>query len=287
MLPAEPARPLALVNPQRADNRYPDTRLSGAGVAFKVAQLLLATRPGGPQAALDLADLAAIGSVADVVPLAGENRCLVRLGLASLAQGARPGLAALLVRAGLDGMAPTVEDIAYRLGPRINAMGRVGDPSIAAALLATHDRDEAERLAGEIEAANAVRRQWMLSAVTEARAAVEASADAADAPFIVVAGDWPVGVIGLVAGRLADELGRPTLVISTQVEPWRGSARSAGGFDLAGAFDACADLFERHGGHPAAAGCHVDAANVERPAIAAPRPRHRSPSAGSATEPDA
>jgi single-stranded-DNA-specific exonuclease len=259
VLPPEPARPLALVNPQRPDNRYPDVRLSGAGVAFKVAQLLLRTRPGGPEAALELVDLAAIGSVADVVPLAGENRCLVRLGLARLAQGSRPGLASLLARARLAGAAPTVDDIAFRLGPRINAMGRVGDPSVAAALLGARDAAEAERLAGEIESANSLRRQWMLAALEEARAVLDGQPGTTDAPFVVVAGDWPVGVIGLVAGRLAEELGRPTLVVSSQVDPWRGSARSAGGFDLAGAFDKCADLLVRHGGHPAAAGCHVEA----------------------------
>jgi single-stranded-DNA-specific exonuclease len=155
-----------------------------------------------------------------------------------------------------------VDDVAFRLAPRINAMGRVGDPSVAAALLATADRDEAERLADTLEGANTLRREWMHAALAEARAAVGIGS-AADEPFVVVAGDWPVGIVGLVAGRLAEELGRPALVISTQVEPWRGSARSAGGFDLARAFDACSDLFERHGGHPAAAGCHIHRDRLE------------------------
>ena len=131
------------------------------------------------------------------------------------------------------------------------------------ALLATHDREEAERLADELESANAIRRQWMQAALAEARSHVEADPASAATPFLVVVGDWPVGIVGLVAGRLAEELGRPALVISTQVDPWRGSARSAGGFDLARAFDACRDLFERHGGHPAAAGCHVRSGHVE------------------------
>jgi single-stranded-DNA-specific exonuclease len=101
----------------------------------------------------------------------------------------------------------------------------------------------------------------MASALAAARDAV-ASGSARDDDFIVVAGDWPVGVIGLVAGRLAEEHGRPALVLSTQVEPWRGSARNAGAFDLARAFDGCADLLERHGGHPAAAGCHIAPGSV-------------------------
>jgi single-stranded-DNA-specific exonuclease len=114
-------------------------------------------------------------------------------------------------------------------------------------------------LAAQIEAANEVRRDWTSATMAEAR---EAMASQPESPFLVLAGDWPVGVIGLVAGRLAEETGRPTLILSRAVSPWRGSARSAGGFDLAAAFDACEDLFERHGGHPGAAGCHVASERV-------------------------
>lgn len=250
---------IALVNLQRPDSSYPDRRLSGAGVAFKVAQLLMSTRPGGARAALQLADLAAIGSIADVVPIAGENRAIVRLGLRRLETQPRPGMAALLASARLNGERVSSDDIAFGLAPRINAMGRIGDPSIAAALLLATDDASAQRLAAELETANRQRREFTALAMSEAR---EALAAQPEAPFVVLVGDWLVGIIGLLAGRLAEELGRPVLVLSNSVTPWRGSARSAGGLDLAAAFEACADLFERHGGHPAAAGCHIDAERV-------------------------
>ncbi len=118
----------------------------------------------------------------------------------------------------------------------------------------------AETLAAQLETANKRRRELTTAAMAEAR---EALAAAPDQPFIVLDGDWPVGIIGLVAGRLAEEHGRPALVLSTGVDPWRGSARSAGGVDLAAAFASCGELFERFGGHPAAAGCHIAAGHVE------------------------
>ena len=250
---------VALVNPHRADSTYPDVRLSGSGVAFKVAQLLLAELPGGPRDALALADLAAIGSVADMVPLEGENRAIVRLGLRILSERPRPGLAALRAMARLEGEMLTPEDIAFALAPRINAVGRVGDPSVAAALLLAEDAATAVRLAGQLEVANRQRRDLTTVALAEARSRL---GDVADDPFIVLVGDWPVGIIGLVAGRVAEETGRPALVISSSVAPWRGSARSAGGVDVAAALAASGDLLERHGGHPAAAGCHVQEAHV-------------------------
>ncbi len=251
---------LALVNPQRPDSRYPDARLSGAGVAFKVAQLLLHDDPDGAEAALALTDLAAIGSIADVVPIVGENRCIVRLGLIRLSQATRPGLEALMAAAKVDREDVSSEDISFGLAPRINAMGRIGDPSVAAHLLLAQDTESATRLAGELDAANKRRRELTTTAMAEARLAVSTMPDT---PFIVLVGDWPVGIIGLVAGRLAEELGRPTLVLSNSVEPWRGSARSAGGVDLAAALTTCSDLFERFGGHPAAAGCHLEGRHLE------------------------
>jgi single-stranded-DNA-specific exonuclease len=251
---------LALVNPQRPDSAYPDSRLSGAGVAFKVAQLLLGTTPGGASRALEMADLAAIGSIADVVPIAGENRSIVRLGLRQLGGATRPGLAALMAKARVDRDNVSVDDISFGLAPRINAMGRIGDPSVAAELLLAPDAATAERLAEELDAANRRRRELTATAMSEAQ---EALAGQPDAPFIVLVGDWPVGIVGLVAGRLAEQQGRPALVLSSSVVPWRGSARSAGGVDLAAAFASCSDLFERFGGHPAAAGCHIEEARVD------------------------
>ncbi len=260
VLGAERPAAVALVNPQRPDSAYPDRRLSGAGVAFKVAQLLLADEPGGAAAALDMTDLAAIGSIADVVPMAGENRSIVRLGLARLGSAPRPGLAALMAVARIDPEVVSREDISFGLAPRINAMGRIGDPRVAAQLLLSQDTAESERLAAQLEQANLQRRTSTTTAMREAQEALGARPDQ---DFIVLAGDWPVGIIGLIAGRLAEQHGRPALVLSSSAEPWRGSARSAGGLDLAAAFASCADLFERFGGHPAAAGCHIESAHVD------------------------
>jgi single-stranded-DNA-specific exonuclease len=255
-LPPAWPRAAAIVNPHRPDSRYPDRRLSGAGVAFKVAQLLLADEPDGAGFALDLADLAAIGSVADVVPMVGENRAILRLGLERIASRPRPGVAALVAASRAARGPLDAEAIGFGIAPRLNAMGRVGDPAVAAALLLAPDAATAAPLVDRLEAANDLRRELTAAALSEARAL--AAEDGTRGPGVaVIVGDWPVGIIGLVAGRLADELGRPTVVVSRVVSPWRASARSAGGFDLAAAFEACADLLERHGGHPAAAGCHV------------------------------
>ncbi len=252
-----PTMASAVINPHRSDSRYPDERLSGAGVAFKVAQLLLSDTPGGPVAALRLADLAAIGSIADVVPLDGENRAIARIGLRLLGEGTRPGLAALLASAGVTPDRVSPETISFALAPRINALGRVGHALDAALLLLEDDPGRIAELVGRMEAANLERRGLMTAALTEARAALGPDDGA---PVTIVAGPWAPGVVGLVAGRLADQLGRPAIVFSTTVDPWRGSARSAGGFDLGAAFTANATLFERYGGHAAAAGCHLDPA---------------------------
>jgi single-stranded-DNA-specific exonuclease len=205
--------------------------------------------------ALELADLAAIGTVADVAPLAGENRAIVRLGLERLRTDPRPGLAALLARAGLAPERLDLERLAYVVAPRLNAVGRVGDAMPAARLLLASDPTEAAAIAEELEAANVLRRELLAAALDEARQA----ADAQDGALTIVAGEWPVGIIGLVAGRLAEERGRPAVVFSTLVEPLRGSARSSNDFDLAAAFASMADIFERFGGHAAAAGCNLPA----------------------------
>lgn len=254
-LPGGPPGADAVVNPHRSDSGYPDRRLSGAGVAFKVAQLLLRDEPEGPAFALGLADLAAIGSIADVVPLEGENRAIARIGLAALAAGTRPGLAALLASAGVSPERVTPERVSFAIAPRINALGRVGHALDAARLLLADDPVEISRLVAIVEAANSERRDLMATALGEAMTAV-GSGDPG-APMTIVAGPWPAGIVGLVAGRLADRLGRPAVVFSTLGEPWRGSARSAGDVDLAALFTAHAELFERFGGHAAAAGCHL------------------------------
>ncbi|HET7677689.1 MAG TPA: single-stranded-DNA-specific exonuclease RecJ [Candidatus Limnocylindrales bacterium] len=251
---------VAVVNPHRPGSRYPDARLAGSGVAFTLARLLL---PGMPDAAgmvPDLAALAVIGTVADVAPMVGENRAIARIGLERLRSAPPAGIAALLVGAGLRSDRIDLDSIAYAIAPRLNAGGRMGDATTAADLLLTDDPAAAERLAGELEIANLARRELTRSVLDEARRSVEAQPGAG---ATIVAGEWPVGIIGLVAGRLAEERGRPAVVLSSAHDPWRASARSAGGFDLAAAFEACGDLFARHGGHPQAAGGDLPAALFE------------------------
>jgi single-stranded-DNA-specific exonuclease len=256
-LPASVPAATALVNLHRPDSIYPDAGLSGSGVAFKIAQLL----HGESDESMALADLAAIGTVADVAPLVGENRALVRLGLQALRSASRPGLAALMSAARLNPEAIDVDAIAFQIAPRLNAVGRLGDAIAAARLLLSQDAAECEALAAELESANVARRELLDSCLTEAR--FEATR-IGNAPAVVLAGPWPVGIVGLIAGRLAEEIGVPAVVFSTTTSPWRGSARSANGCDVGAAFSECADLFERYGGHAAAAGCSLAADDFGR-----------------------
>ena len=161
---------LAVVNPHRPDSVYPDRRLTGSGVAFKLACLILAEEPGGRAAALGLADLATIGTVADVAPIVGENRAIARLGLDVMRRGPRPGLAALLERSGLAVDAVDLEAVAFTIAPRLNAAGRVGEAAEAARLLLAEDPADAAQRAEALETANTTRRDLMKTAVAEARA---------------------------------------------------------------------------------------------------------------------
>ncbi len=246
---------LAIVNPHRTDSTYPDRRLAGSGVAFKVAQLLLADEPGGPTAALGLADLATIGSVADVAPVIGENRSIARIGLALLQTTPRPGIAALLERARTAPSAVDLETVSFAIAPRLNAAGRVGEAMAAARLLLAEDPVDAAVHADALESANLTRRDLMKSAVTEARVAVEN--DDPGAAATVVRGPWSVGIVGLVAARLVDDRGRPAVVGSDLGDVVRASCRSDGSMDLGAALERCGDLFVRFGGHAGAAGFEI------------------------------
>jgi single-stranded-DNA-specific exonuclease len=268
---------VALVSPQRAGSAYPDPGLSGSGVAFTVARLVLGTLMDEEAEALELADLATIGTVSDVVPILGENRAIARLGLERMRISPRPGLAALLERANVKPAAVDLETVGFVLAPRLNAAGRVGEALDAARLLLADTAEEAATLAAVLEEANVTRRDLMRTAIAEARAAfgipdpgqvpgqqawLDTSpadrtirvAGGTAAPAILMTGPWPVGILGLVAGRIADETGRPTIVGTELGDVIRASCRSDGRLDLASALDACDDLFIRHGGHAAAAG---------------------------------
>lgn len=240
----------ALVNPHRPGAAYPDRRLAGSGVAFTLARLLLG------EAALAYADLAAIGTVADLAPILGENRAIVQLGLERIRTGARPGIAALLAASKLAPADVDLESLAFSVAPRLNAAGRVGEASDAARLLLSEDPAEAEALAGVLDAANLTRRDLMKTAIAEARTSPDAVDDAA---ATIVKGPWPVGIVGLVASRLADERGRPAIVGADLGTIIRASCRSGGAIHLADALAACSDLLLRHGGHAGAAGFEIEA----------------------------
>jgi single-stranded-DNA-specific exonuclease len=246
----------AVVNPHRPDSTYPDVRLAGSGVAFKIAQLLLADLPGGPQAALDLADLATIGTVADVAPIVGENRAIARLGLERLRRNPRAGVAALLERARIDPSSIDLETISFSLAPRLNAAGRMGEALEAASLLLADDPAVAALHADALESANLARRDLTRTVVAEARAMVAASPGAAAS---LVHGPWSVGIVGLVAARLVEDDGRPAVVGAELGDVIRASCRSDGTLDLGAALERCADLFVRYGGHAGAAGFELPA----------------------------
>jgi single-stranded-DNA-specific exonuclease len=250
---------LALVNPHRPDAAYPDRRLAGSGVALKVAALLLEQLAGVPAAitVAEMADLAAIGTVADVAPILGENRSIARLGLERLRAAPRPGIAALLASARVGPASVTLETIAFVIAPRLNAAGRVGEAADAVALLLAETDEEAAVAAAALESANVLRRDITKTAVAEARALL-ADEDLALAA-VLVRGPWPAGIVGLVAARLAEEHGRPAVVAAELGEVLRASCRAPGGYDLAGILAACSDLLVRHGGHRGAAGLEVRA----------------------------
>ncbi len=253
-----PALPpaIAVVNPQRADSSYPDPRLAGSGVAFKVAQLLLADEPGGPEFALGLADLATIGTVADVAPIVGENRAIARIGLERLRRDPRPGIAALLERARIAAADVDLDTISFAIAPRLNAAGRVGEALEAAHLLLSEDAAEAAIHAEALEVANRTRRDLMAVAIAEARALIDGDGDG---PASIVRGPWPVGIVGLVASRLVEDRGRPAVVGAEVGDTIRASCRSDGSLDLGAALEACGNLFSRHGGHAGAAGFELPA----------------------------
>lgn len=244
---------LALVNPHRTDSAYPDSRLTGSGVAFKVAALILAEMGSGGLDPLSFSDLATIGTIADMAPIVGENRSIARLGLERLRSDPRPGIAALLTRASVEPAGVDLETVAFALAPRLNSAGRIGEAGDAARLLLAESREEAEAWASVLETANTARRDITAQALAEARATIEREVTPGEAA-IIVRGDWSVGVLGLVAGKLAEETALPAIVVTQVGEVLRASCRSGAGFDLAVALEECADLFVRFGGHPGAAG---------------------------------
>ncbi len=254
---------LACVNPKRADSRYPFADLSGVGVAYKLAQGLLRShnqlpiRPDArPVQESDLLDLVALGTVADLAPLRGENRALVVRGMDALRNTRRPGLRELIRTSGLREPV-TVDHVGYILGPRLNAAGRLYTAMDSYHLLATRSHEEAARLAARLEECNRERQRLTVEAIE--RAYPVAQGQAADVPLLFVADrEIPEGIAGLVATRLVEEFYRPSIVVQISDGVSRGSARSIPEWNITEALDRCSDLLVRHGGHAAAAGFEVE-----------------------------
>ena len=257
---------LAVVNPKRHDCAYPDKHLAGVGVALKLVQALC-LRTGREKWLPAFVKIAAIGTLADVVPLVGENRVIAKLGLELLSKGPhKVGLRALLDASGLTGRAIDSYHIGFVLAPRVNAAGRMSTPDIATRLLLASDEallGEARVLAEQLNAENLRRQQEEATIVAEARKAVEADPDIGARTVLVVAGDgWHRGVIGIVASKLVDAFHRPAVVLSIDGDVAHGSCRSIPGFDMLAGLDSCASLLLRYGGHKAAAGLSLDAARI-------------------------
>lgn len=253
---------LALINPH-LDPEYPHPYLAGCGVAFKLAEALALRVQGDRSLAHRYVELAALGTVADVVPLRGENRSLVRAGLSKMnGESEIPGIEALRRAACLEGEV-TPGAIGFILAPRLNAAGRVGDPTLGLRLLLARSVEEATPLALALEECNAERRRVEEEVLEAARASVEAVHRLPEDRGIVVAGEgWHPGVVGIVAARLVEAYYRPALVLGIDGDVARGSGRSVPGFDLFGALSECASLFDAFGGHEAAAGFTLPAARI-------------------------
>ena len=258
---------LAVLNPNRPDCPYPEKNLCGAGVAFKLAQALLATLPWPPEKARrvceSLLKLVAIATVADVVPLTGENRIMVKYGLAGLGAVRNAGLRALLDVAGFTGnTVPTARQVAFQIAPRLNAAGRMDTAMEAIELFLTGDPARARELAQQLDGQNAERRQ----VEDEIRDACERQAvDERSAALIYYDENWHRGVLGIVASRLVERLQRPVFVLGRNPEDGlaQGSGRSIPAFHLLEAMEAMPDLFVRFGGHQYAAGVTLEAARID------------------------
>src|SRR3954454_11005343 len=258
--PAEtlPACPIVATRP--SDYPFPD--LCGTGVVAKLAQALLGA--DHPMLARH-ADLVALATIADVVPLVDENRALATTGLRGLARTQKPGLRALMRVAGVDPATVDATAVGFRLAPRLNAAGRLGRPDVGLHLVLTEDAREADLLANQLEELNRDRQAVEERILREAVAVIEAWPNERrhHRAYVVWGEGWHEGVIGIVASRLVERFGRPVVLIAGEGESWKGSGRSVPSFDLHGGLAACSDHLERFGGHRAAAGLKIRADQLE------------------------
>jgi single-stranded-DNA-specific exonuclease len=257
---------LAVINPKRHDCTYPDKNLAGVGVALKLVQALCQRADKGKWLPA-FVKIAAIGTLADVVPLVGENRVIAKLGLGSLSTGRHAvGLRALLEASGLTGKKIDSYHVGFILAPRVNAAGRMSTPDIATRLLLSTDEsllEDARGLAQQLNEENLKRQAEEADLVTHARKAIETDPSIGAHNVLVVGGEgWHRGVIGIAASKLVDTYAKPAIVLSVDGDIAHGSCRSIPAFDMLDALERCADLFLRFGGHKQAAGLTMDASKV-------------------------
>ena len=254
----------AVVNPKRIDCPYPFNDLAGVGVAYKLA-CALAGEMGEDSGLMDrFADLVGLGTVADVMPLIGENRALVDRGLRALSVTSRPGLRALAREAGLDGGEVTARQVAFQLAPRLNAGGRLGDAGSALSLLLCSDPEAAVVIAGRLELANRRRQHLQDGILEEALSMLEADPSLGESGVIVLAREgWHQGVVGIVASKLVDRLGKPVILLCVEEGRARGSGRSVDGFDLYGMVSKVSEMLSAYGGHAMAVGLSLPAERVD------------------------
>ena len=258
-LPADLPNAVAIVHPRYPGSNYPFPDLSGVGVAFKVAWALTGEFP------VEELDLVAIGEIADVVNVTDENHALISYGIQQLRQGMRPGLAALMKLADIKANNLTDQDIGFGIAPRLNALGRIADANDGVKLLTSLDENESQKLAKEVDQANKERQNLVAEIMKEAEKQANSSANQQKKTLLIVGKGWHQGVLGIVASRIMNETGKPTIVASTdQNNPTliKGSGRSVDSFNLFNALEAHRELFTTFGGHPAACGLSFDQKNI-------------------------
>ena len=258
-LPADLPNAVAIVHPRYPGSNYPFPDLSGVGVAFKVAWALTGEFP------VEELDLVAIGEIADVVNVTDENHALISYGIQQLRQGMRPGLAALMKLADIKANNLTDQDIGFGIAPRLNALGRIADANDGVKLLTSLDENESQKLAKEVDQANKERQNLVAEIMKEAEKQANSSANQQKRTLLIVGKGWHQGVLGIVASRIMNETGKPTIIASTdQNNPTliKGSGRSVDSFNLFNALEAHCELFTTFGGHPAACGLSFDQKNI-------------------------
>ena len=258
-LPADLPNAVAIVHPRYPGSNYPFPDLSGVGVAFKVAWALTGEFP------VEELDLVAIGEIADVVNVTDENHALISYGIQQLRQGMRPGLAALMKLADIKANNLTDQDIGFGIAPRLNALGRIADANDGVKLLTSLDENESQKFAKEVDQANKERQNLVAEIMKEAEKQANSSANQQKRTLLIVGKGWHQGVLGIVASRIMNETGKPTIIASTdQNNPTliKGSGRSVDSFNLFNALEAHCELFTTFGGHPAACGLSFDQKNI-------------------------